>query len=880
MNTNNPKYTKWVKRISGSLIAIMLAISSGGNAYARILFEDDEFFNIQSEGIILDQNDNLTDGTLSTNTYTMADAACLVGETYTATINGTAVVYTATTADCAGDNTADTAAILQGLTAAIDADYTVGHIVDAAYSANTITVTATVADPSNNYTTTAADTSTGGTLVATGANLAGGVLGDTVDLQFGNDGTDALISYDPNNQNLTLSAPGGTFDFSDDNLRTTGAVELQGSSEFHIREVANEAAATCTTVGEIVLDTGENRIYVCTATGSPGTWAASDSGSSQDFDDVYDISQSGANLTMEIDNGSLNFNITTADSFTIQDGGVAIAEFTGAGAVEFDPTSGQNFDVTTLGVGDVLFTTADAFDVNAAGAVGIDSDTTVTIGGASIGITADGGILGLTGDGTNDIDILNAGAAIDIDSATLDILTSGVFSIDGTGASNVSATSGNLTLSTITSGDVAIGAADDVTITAGDDIIFDDAQLVGIVQMTDTATDWAATFSTDGIIDNINSFTLFTAGDGADNVGVEDASLPNIAAVRADLTNQTITYTADTGGTGGNAITVTLVETAPGDLGGDGATIAVTAIGNAITVTFQDDNNANPETVGQQDIVECINSAVSIITSGSGATAGDGIACTITNDVTSLVTAAGGTATTDAVALGSTSLTGGLVAGLPNSSTVQDALERMDLQFGDLFSEIGATLIGIEDPAGNFTATDVEGALTELAGDIGKNFEDLTFYPEYPDTVIDADGSNNRGTLESFYDGSEESGYYNWTTNNGITQDIDLHFAFPMPTDFVATGDFTFRYRTGTVTEADNDVEVVLYNVTDSTTCASDLTNGTAGTWATGTITAASINAGCTLDAGDIVEVRIKLYDNVGVADYSDVGVLIWNYTK
>lgn len=69
------------------------------------------------------------------------------------------------------------------------------------------------------------------------------------------------------------------FNFSDDvnitgDLTVTGNANFAGSSEFHMREVADEAAADCTTVNELVLDTTENRIYVCTATGSPGTWAA------------------------------------------------------------------------------------------------------------------------------------------------------------------------------------------------------------------------------------------------------------------------------------------------------------------------------------------------------------------------------------------------------------------------------------------------------------------------------------------------------------------------------------------------------------------------------------------------------------------------------
>lgn len=740
MNTNNPKYTKWVKRITGLMTAVMLTLSMSGNAHARILFEDDEFFNIQSEGIILDQNDNLSSGTLSTNTYTMADAACLNGETYTATINGTAVVYTATTADCAGADAADTAAVLQGLTAAIDADYTVGFIVDAVYSANTITITATVADPSNNYTTTAADSSTAGTLVATGANLTGGVLGDTVDLQFGNDGSDALISYDPNNQNLTLSAPGGTFDFSDDNLRTSGGVLMQNASEFHIREEANEAAATCTTVGEIVLDTGEDRIYICTATGTPGTWIAADSGSSQDFDDVYDISDSNTNLTMEIDNGTLNFNITTASSFAIQDGGNNIAEFTGAGAVLFDPTSGQNFDATTLGVGDI---------------------------------------------------ILNSADVLDFDGATLDILTTSTFSIDGTGASNVTTDSGNLTLSTTTSGDVDItgttnvdvaSTTGDITFAAGDDVIFDDAQLVGVVQLTDTATDWAATLAGDGIIDNINSFTLTTNGNGASNVGIEDASAWFAGAeVEAALNEIEALFGSTT----------------------------------SSTFNFTEDNV------------------------------------------------------------------------LADNDAVYAALDKLDLKWGDLASTAnteGASLVGIEDVGSFYTGTDVEAALQEIGTDLANEYEDLRFYPEYEDAVIFADGADNKGTLESFFDASEETGYYNWTTNKATAQDIDIRMTFVLPSDFstLETGDdFTYRYRTGTTTEADNDVEITFYNVTDAATCGSDTTNGSAGVWATGTITEATLDAGCAgISAGDIIEIRIKLLDTSGAGDYADIAWFNLEYTK
>jgi hypothetical protein len=63
--------------------------------------------------------------------------------------------------------------------------------------------------------------------------------------------------------------------------------------------------------------------------------------------------------------------------------------------------------------------------------------------------------------------------------------------------------------------------------------------------------------------------------------------------------------------------------------------------------------------------------------------------------------------------------------------------------------------------------------------------------------------------------------------------------------------------------------------------CGSDTTNGTAGVWATGTITAATLNAGCAgLSAGDIIEIDVKLMDNSGGADYADVGYVSLAYNN
>jgi len=118
----------------------------------------------------------------ATRTYTMAEATgtCVAGEITTATINGTAVSYTATIADCAGADAADVDAVMTGLNAAINANATVSALVTSTVvtaGANaTITLTAKVAGTiANAYTTTAGTTSAVQILVATGATMAGGV---------------------------------------------------------------------------------------------------------------------------------------------------------------------------------------------------------------------------------------------------------------------------------------------------------------------------------------------------------------------------------------------------------------------------------------------------------------------------------------------------------------------------------------------------------------------------------------------------------------------------------------------------------------------------------------------------------------------------------
>ena len=456
------------------------------------------------------------------------------------------------------------------------------------------------------------------------------------------------------------------------------------------------------------------------------------------IDDVYNNSVSDSVFTMSIDNASgLNFNINGAGgSFAIQDSGTNIAEFNAAGAVLFDPTAGQNFDATTLGAGDIVLNSADEVNVNGATVNVVTGASTgavnIATGNAAGTVSIGTGIGAQTlhfGDGlgakTVDVGSNNTTSATNILSGSGGVnvnLSNGANTTNiGTGSTSGTVTIGggsdDVTVNGKVVGITSNGSGNDVTITAADDIIFDDAQLTGVVQMSDTDTDWAATFSKDGIVDNINSFTLTTPGNGASNVGVYD--------------------------TGANL------------------------------------ENIDPTT-------------------------------TVTD--------------------------------------VQDALQKIN------------GLIGAAAP----------------------NVEDMTFYPEYPDAVVYPDTTNNKGTLESFYDAAGNTSYYKWSTTDAQLNDMGIEFEFPVPPDYKATGNLTFAYKTATGVVADNAMDIRFYNKTNGMTLCDSSTGNASAAWTTGTLT--NIAAGCAggnqLDPGDIVRVEVKFYTKKLPANYTDVGYLSWAYTN
>lgn len=531
-------------------------------------------------------------------------------------------------------------------------------------------------------------------------------------------GADATASE---NGNITWNITTNTFEFDNSvditgDLTANGDVDFSAATQTRLREDADpNTNAACTALGEVIVDTTDDELQICTTVGTPGVWTAIAAGDADTLDGLDSLQFLRSDASDNYTTGTLTLNAGTVLDVN---GG---ADF--SGSTQFIMRSGAanpatctegelyyNSTDNVLYVCSATDTWSNAGPQDFEAVYATDADDTLTTSNGNFSIAA----------GTGEFDVTSTGL-IDFNAASFDMDLTGTYTVDAVGASHVTTASGTLTLSTTTTGDVALSSADDVTITAGDDVIFDDAQLTTIVQLTDGAgtTGISAEYGTTGIIDAFNIITFYTPGDGADVIGVEDGTLTNVA--------------------------------------------------------------------------------------------------------------------------------------LPNSSSVQDALEYLDAAVG-------------------------------AAAD---NNEVLLFYPEYPDTVIFPDGTSNKGTLESLYDDTNDEHFYQWTSNQGTTQDMDLRFRFPLPADFLDVNDFTFKYRTGSNTEADNDVEIGIYNATDETAgaptaCATDTTNVSAGAWATGTITEASIETGCTggtvLDPGDIIEIAVKLLDNTGAEDYANAGVLFLGY--
>jgi len=204
-----------------------------------------------------------------------------------------------------------------------------------------------------------------------------------------------------------------------------------------------------------------------------------------------------------------------------------------------------NTITTDAGNGSVVIGGTEALQVTATG--GLDVDTVVDFDVSSFDLLVTAGAFSLDADTASNVSVtggnltvstlttgnviidavqlldLNAGANMDIDvTGTFDMLATGAFSIDGTGASNVQADSGALTVGTTTSGDLILVGADNVLI---------DGTQVSI-DGTDTMN---LTMSANNAAARVLTISALNAGAGAGDLVLNAKSLVNVDGTTIEL---------------------------------------------------------------------------------------------------------------------------------------------------------------------------------------------------------------------------------------------------------------------------------------------------------------------------------------------------------
>ncbi|MBN2095778.1 hypothetical protein JW752_00050, partial [Candidatus Peregrinibacteria bacterium] len=237
-------------------------------------------------------------------------------------------------------------------------------------------------------------------------------------LQFGNDGSDATITFDDGLDKLIYSGAG--MDWS--------SVDM-----FRIREDADPAGnAACGFKGELIYDTTDDELQICTVVGGAGaaTWVAVNSGSDADTLDTLDSTDFLRATASDAfgDGGVYTLTIGADDTLQVDgtfdaNGVVAIGD--GGDTVTINGTTGD-WDLTDLD-----------FDIT-----GNPSEITLVSDGAAddftielTGATDSSLVLQSTGTGTDAVDINATAGGVTVDA-------SGAVSLDGGAASNFTTSAG------------------------------------------------------------------------------------------------------------------------------------------------------------------------------------------------------------------------------------------------------------------------------------------------------------------------------------------------------------------------------------------------------------------------------------------------------
>lgn len=289
-----------------------------------------------------------------------------------------------------------------------------------------------------------------------------------------------------------------------------GAYDQQGASPVQLLTNDWEIQIDDNAANWIVTDEAGTSGYIATNYTNNSIDLGSSAGK-----EVHFLGNVGTNLAFD---GTADRTITNAETMTVSTTGVKLLSLTGGGGITNTSTGGA-YTVTATGQTVAIDGAGVSIDGTAASNVTVTANdlTLSTLTSGNVNITA-----------ADDINLLATGSDIDMDAATLTVDMTGAISLDSVGTSNWTNSTGNLTISTTTSGTLA------VTGVAALDM---DGTVVTLDGSTSVAIDSAGTT----LLDSATGTTV-----SADAGGVTiDATAGNIALTAPAASDVNITATSD-----------------------------------------------------------------------------------------------------------------------------------------------------------------------------------------------------------------------------------------------------------------------------------------------------------------------------------------------
>ena len=155
------------------------------------------------------------------------------------------------------------------------------------------------------------------------------------------------------------------------------------------------------------------------------------------------------------------------------------------------------------------------------------------------------------------------------------------------------------------------------------------------------------------------------------------------------------------------------------------------------------------------------------------------------------------------------------------------------------------------------------------------------FAPEYESGVLQADGSNNTGTMisDSEIVSNVVYNYYKWTSSEASKQDYDIVIHLRVPDTFSSwqTNAITFYYKTGLTGTTNNAVSWAIYEDGNATPLMSsgEMASSVADTWTSDSATSTGLSA---LTAGNVYRIVVKLAANSTASAAAYAGKISINY--